>query len=87
MTSGLGPGFGADSTLFARVDDEVVEGVDRYGCRSLGTHITTYFFLSVCSLSLRVLAICVFLFVCVCALLMGCSESRDGTTSICTYQP
>ena len=35
VTTGLGPGFGGDTTLFARVDDKAVDGVDRYGCRSL----------------------------------------------------
>ena len=30
----LGPGFGGDSTLYARVDDEVVSVIDRYGCKS-----------------------------------------------------
>ena len=35
VQSALGPGFGGDSTLYARVDDEAVAVVDRYGCRSL----------------------------------------------------
>ena len=33
--SGLGSGFGGDSTLYARVDDKAVPVIDRYGCKSL----------------------------------------------------
>ena len=35
VKSGLGPGFGGDSTLYARVDDEAVEVVDRYIAQQL----------------------------------------------------